>query len=218
MCRNYALLLCVSLAMTLGACGLKETSMQSQDKQVSDADGDPVYRKNPHPKQAYQIRMTIEGAPGPFAAVSGTAFYQMNNHLQCTPVEPVAGVWSKSKGDGIPLNFKKINENEYVSIVFFDGMIDADYYGKGICRFELNGVGITLKATESKEDTRFQPGLFKSEIGDGRSKVTYFWSGGYPRDNLDGFPDQGEPDPARFKEDLRNDLFKVTLLLRKEEL
>ncbi|MEA5125747.1 hypothetical protein [Xanthomonas floridensis] len=51
--------------------------MQSKDVQARDADVDPIYRKNPYPKQAYLVTMTIEDAPGPVGFVDGAAFYQM---------------------------------------------------------------------------------------------------------------------------------------------
>lgn len=182
----------------------------------TDANGDPIYRKNPHPTQAYRITMTIEDAPGPFGHVSGMAFYQMTNHTQCTPMEPIEGVWSKSKEDGIPMRFQKTNETTYVATIYADGMVDADYYGKGVCRFELSGVGITLKATGKHEETRFQPALFKKEIYNAAPNVTYFWSGGYPKDEMDNYPDTGHSDPSQFKEELRNQLFKVTVVSTKE--
>jgi hypothetical protein len=182
----------------------------------TDADGDPIYRKNPHPTQAYRITMTIEDAPGPFGHVSGTAFYDMTNHEQCTPMEPIEGVWSKSKEDGIPMRFQKTNETTYVATIYADGMVDADYYGKGVCHFELSGVGITLRATGKHEETRFQPVLFKEEIYNAVPNVTYFWSGGYPKDEMDNYPDTGHSDPSQFKEELRNQLIKVTVVSIKE--
>ncbi|WP_372393197.1 hypothetical protein ACCQ05_05765 [Xanthomonas sp. NCPPB 3582] len=190
--------------------------MQSRDVQTRDADGDPIYRKNPHPKQAYRITMTIENAPGPFGWVSGTAFYEIKNHEQCTPVEPITGVWNKSKRDGIPINFDRIGEFEYVAVIYADGLVDSNYYGKGVCHFELASVGTTIKATGKKGETRFQSSLFVGEILGQKSKVTYFWSGGYPKDEVDDFPDQGESGPDHFKEELRNELFKVALSVRKD--
>ena len=50
----------------------------------------------------------------------------------------------------------------------------------------------------------------------GEPEVTYFWSGGYPKDEMDNYPDSGHSDPTQFKESLRNQLFKVTLLSTKE--
>ncbi|MEB2250508.1 hypothetical protein VDS44_21900, partial [Xanthomonas campestris pv. campestris] len=40
--------------------------------------------------------------------------------------------------------------------------------------------------------------------------------GGYPKDEMDNYPDSGHSDPTQFKESLRNQLFKVTLLSTKE--
>ncbi|MCT8285845.1 hypothetical protein NYQ43_09075 [Xanthomonas translucens pv. translucens] len=182
----------------------------------TDADGDPIYRKNPHPTQAYRITMTIENAPGPFGFVDAAALYQMTNHKQCTPMEPIEGVWSKSKEDGIPMRFQKINETTYVATIYADGMVDSDYYGKSVCHFELSGVAITLRATGKHEETRFQPGLFKEEIYSAVPSVTYFWSGRYPKSEMDNYPDTGHSDPTRFKEELRNQLFKVTVVSSKE--
>lgn len=66
--------------------------MQSKDVQARDADVDPIYRKNPYPKQAYRVTMTIEDAPGPFGAVSGTAFYDMTNRGERAPFDPALGM------------------------------------------------------------------------------------------------------------------------------
>ncbi|AZR25782.1 hypothetical protein NX80_003960 [Xanthomonas vasicola pv. arecae] len=179
------------------------------------ADGDPVYRKNPYPTQAYRITMTIEDAPGPFEWISGTAFYQMANHKQCTPIEPVAGVWSKSDEDGIPIHFERLDASTYVGMIYADGMVDADYYGKGVCAFELNGVGISLKATGKNEETRFQPVLFKKEIYSAAPKITYFWKGRYPKEDIENFPDGGRLAVDQFNESARSNIFKVTLIVKK---
>lgn len=172
---------------------------------------DPVYQKNPHPTQAFRITLTIEDAPGPFEWISGTAFYQMTNHKQCTPIEPIAGVWSKSDEDGIPINFERRDASTYDATIYADGMVNADYYGKGVCEFELDGVGISLKATGGKNETRFQPALFKKEIHSSTPKVTYFWKGRYPKADMENFPDGGETSKDRFNDAAKNNLFKVTL-------
>ncbi|KPL50118.1 hypothetical protein XAXN_03440 [Xanthomonas axonopodis] len=181
----------------------------------TDADGDPLYRKNPHPTQAYRITMTIEDAPGPFGYISGTAFYDMTNHEQCTPMEPIEGVWSKSKEDGIPMVFQKLDASTCVATIHADGMVDADYYGMGICRFELSGVGITLKATGRHEETRFQPLLFRRDIESGKPIAVYFWKGGYPRSQVENYPDTGEDDANKYAEPNRSNLFRVILKTEK---
>ncbi|MEF9420716.1 hypothetical protein Xkhy_18120 [Xanthomonas axonopodis pv. khayae] len=189
--------------------------MQSRDAQARDEDGDPIYRKNPHPKQAYRITMMIENAPGPFGFVDGATFYQMSDHQQCTPIEPIAGVWSKQKEDSVPAVFKKIDETTYVATIFADGMIDADYYGKGVCHWELTGVGMSLKATGKHEETDFAPSLEKEQVLQSASKKTYFWRGGYPKSGIEDFPDTGKPSAENYAEPNRRNLFVVTLKAEK---
>ncbi|MFB9038272.1 hypothetical protein [Xanthomonas arboricola] len=206
---------CLFLVLLTGCNPMNAASEKYEKNGETTADGDPVYRKNQHPTEAYKLTMTIDDAPGPFEWISGTAFYQMTNHEQCTPIEPIAGVWSKSKEDGIPINFQKIDPKTYVATIYADGMIDADYYGKGVCNFELNGVGISLKATGKQADTRFQPALFKSEILSSTPKVTYFWKGRYPKEDMDNFPDGGKTNIDQFNDSARNNIFKITLAAEK---
>lgn len=202
---------CLFLVLLTGCNPMNAASEKYEKNGETTADGDPVYRKNQHPTEAYKLTMTIEDAPGPFEWISGTAFYQMTNHEQCTPIEPIAGVWSKSKEDGIPIKFQKIDPTTYVATIYADGMVNADYYGKGVCNFELNGVGVTLKATGKKEETRFQPVLFKTQIYDSAPVKFYFWKGGYPQSQMDNYPDTGEYSVDKYAESNRGSLFQVTL-------
>ncbi|PPU70474.1 hypothetical protein XcuCFBP2542_18720 [Xanthomonas cucurbitae] len=199
----------------LTGCNPMNTGSERHDTGATTTDGDPVYRKNPHPTQAYRITMTIEDAPGPFEWVSGTAFYEMTNRDACTPFDRSLAMSTKQKEDGIPINFEKAGDTTYVATIYADGMIDADYYGKGVCLFELNGVGISLRATGKKEETRFQPILFKNEIYRSTPKITYFWKERYPKAGMDDFPDGGESKVDDFNDIARNNLFKVTLSTKK---
>ncbi|MDY4294902.1 hypothetical protein NG829_15405 [Xanthomonas sacchari] len=187
------------------------TASENAANPRADAHGDPVYRKNPHPTQAYRITMTIEDAPGPFRYVSGATFYDMVNRDACAPVDPVLGMSTKRKEDSIPIQFQKVDDSTYVATIHADGMVDADYYGRGICKFELGSVGVTLSASGSAEDTRFQPALLKSEIEQPSRKTTYFWKGRYPKEEMPGFPDSGRSSLDEFNEQARADTFKVVL-------
>ncbi|WP_082065239.1 hypothetical protein [Xanthomonas sp. MUS 060] len=194
---------------------MSATSGKTGAAQVN-ADGNPVYRKNPHPTKAYRIRMTIDDAPGPFGYISGVAGYQMTNHDGCTPVDNhLLGMSTKPKEDDIPLQFKKLDESTYIAILYADGMIDADYYGMGVCRFELTGVGMTLRATGKREETRFQPWLIKSDIDKGDPRVIYFWKGRYPKGKMEDFLDSGRVNASDFNETARHEIFKVTLTTEK---
>ncbi|MCC8626059.1 hypothetical protein G8D19_23210 [Xanthomonas vesicatoria] len=190
----------------------------SEPSSPYNVDTDPVYRKNPHPAQAYRITMTIEDAPGAFNSISGTAFYAMTNRDACTPIDRSLGFSTKQKEDAIPIHFDKTSDMTYVGTIYADGMVDADYYGKGVCVFELSGVGISLKATGKKEETRFQPVLFKSEIYSSTPKITYFWKGRYPKEDMENFPDGGRLSIDQFNDDARNNIFKITLTAEKVQL
>ncbi|MCC5084510.1 hypothetical protein [Xanthomonas campestris] len=208
---NIKIVGCLFLILLAG-CNPMNAASERHDTGATTTDGDPVYRKNPHPTQAYRITMTIEDAPGPFEWISGTAFYEMTNRNSCTPIDPSLGMSTKQKEDGISINFEKVNDTTYVANIYSDGMVDADYYGKGTCNFELDGVGISLKATGKYEDTRFEPALFKKEIHSRAPKVTYFWKGRYPKEDIDNFPDSGKIRLDQFNNDARGNIFKVTLI------
>lgn len=77
--------------------------MQSRDAQARDADGDAIYQKTAHPKQAYRITMIIEDAPGSFEVVSGKAFYDMKNRDQCAPFDASIRMSMKPQEQTIPV-------------------------------------------------------------------------------------------------------------------
>ncbi|MCC4593328.1 hypothetical protein LL974_19555 [Xanthomonas campestris pv. cannae] len=193
------------------------TASENAGTPRAEAGGDPVYRKNSRPTQAFRITMTIEGSPGDFRSVKGAAFYRITNYEQCTPVDPVAGAWSKQREESVPATFQKIDDKTYVSTIYADGMVDADYFGKGICHWDLMGVGMSLKASGTEDETNFSPSLEKVQIVGSGAKTTYFWKGHYPREDVKNFADVGSASVEDFKESARDDLFKVTLSARKVE-
>ncbi|MBB6366683.1 hypothetical protein FHR56_001796 [Xanthomonas sacchari] len=204
-----------SLLLLLTGCNPMNTASENAGTPRAEAGGDPVYQKNPHPTQAFRITMTIEGAPGDFRSVKGAAFYRITNYEQCTPVDPVAGVWSKQREESVPATFQKIDDKTYVSTIYADAMVDADYFGKGTCRWDLLGVGASLKASGAEQETNFSPSVEKVQIMESGAKATYFWKGHYPREDVENFADVGNASVEDFKESARGDLFKVTLSAQK---
>ncbi|QHG87598.1 hypothetical protein ACCQ13_12605 [Xanthomonas sp. NCPPB 1638] len=196
----------------LTGCNPMNTGSERRDTGATTTDGDPVYRKNPHPTQAYRITMTIEDAPGPFEWVSGTAFYDMTNRDACTPFDRSLGMSTKQKEDGIPIDFQKINDATYEATIYTDGMADADYYGKGICYWEFGGLGVSLKATGKGEETEFLPSLGNKQVATLTPETKYFWKSRYPASGMAGFPDMGQSKAEDFNKDARSNLFKVTLI------
>lgn len=169
------------------------------------------YKQNPNPTQAYLITMRIEGAPGPFASIKGFAQYDIVGE-ECLPVrDRFSGAQTTSSTAVRPVEFARLSEGTYTATIYADGMQDADYFGRGICRWKFTLVRAELKATGAKEETAFLPGMWADAVLAQKAETRYFWNGRYPRSNIEDFPEFGQSSQDRFKPELRDDLFAVTL-------
>lgn len=164
---------------------------------------------NPSPKRAYEIVMTIENAPGPFADVSGGAQYDVTNENECGHINS-AGVPERiTSQERVALT--KVSDTEYRGVVYLDRMLDEDYYGRGVCHWELTAASATLRATGADGETLFQPAIMADQLLSGEEVQLYFWKGHYPRTDMDDYRYTGYPTPDRFRPEIRNELFKITL-------
>lgn len=174
----------------------------------------PQFKQNPQPKQRYQLMLTIANAPGPFKSVEG--FMQLDvktpeclpppkengGHLWPTPTETIPFVWTR------------VSDTEYIGTVHLDGMIDEDYYGRGVCRWKLMQARAALKATGANRETRFVPNIYPEKLIVQQAETTYFVSENYPRhpeaESEDPVSD-GQIDRSKMSDRQDQDLFTVTL-------
>lgn len=201
----------LSLAMALGAsaCSRMESLFMSDDNESTI----PVHEQ-PHPHQAYRLTMTIENAPGPFGEVTGNSQYDVANRKECSKRDPVSGTVGRITH--LPdLAWTPTGPNTYETIVYVDRLLDEDYYGLGVCHWELKGAAGILRATGDERETRFMPAMDYDEIFAEKTKVLYFWKGGYPRSGMDNYQDLGETSIEKYGEAPRNDLFSITLTAKK---
>ncbi|MDO5611554.1 MAG: hypothetical protein Q4G62_12430 [Pseudomonadota bacterium] len=169
---------------------------------------------NPAPKQAYEITLTIDNAPGPFEVVRGSAQFDVTNEGDCGYIDPISGALHRiTRLEPFVLN--KAGDNTYKGIIYLDYMMDEAYYGRAVCHWEFTAASGYLRATTDEGTTRFLPGLAREDVLAEKSTTTYFWRGGYPRRKLDNFADIGSPSPLRMSEEVRHDLFTITLSARK---
>ena len=164
----------------------------------------------PHPKSAYQLTMMIDNAPGPFGMIEGSAQYNVVNHLECGQRNPASGTRSRI-GTNPELHWKLVAANTYIATVHPDLIMDEDYYGNGVCRWQFTEARARLKATGAEEETRFVPGFLAADILAEKTVTLYFWAGGYPRSRSENFPDFGYRHPSEFKSEIRDQLFTITL-------
>ncbi len=202
-----AILLCVVALSQAAAC-----------TQPMNAKPRPEYRENPRPQQAYRLTMRIENAPGRFKVMVSAAQYDVVN-TECLPPpqDNPGGRSSPVPTNDIPFELTETSDNQYTGLVYLDGMMDADYHGRGVCRWELIQAQVHLKATGAEAETRFIASLSRNHdgFGSGAPKVLYYSKNSYPRHpqaKLDEPFSTGQADRSRMASWLRDDdVFSIVL-------
>lgn len=200
-----AFLLCV-VAFPLSACS------QSMNNEVPT----PEYRENPTPQRAHRVTMTIEGAPGKFGMIVGFVQYDVAN-TECLPPpkDNPGGRSAPVPTRSLQFAMDRISSSEYTGVVYVDGMIDEDYHGRGVCRWELRNVQVQMKATGRDGETLFMADLDGEDLRAGATKTLYYSKASYPRhpeSKLDEPLNSGQADRSRMASWLADgDIFTVTL-------
>ncbi|HZF96635.1 MAG TPA: hypothetical protein VEY92_00020 [Pseudoxanthomonas sp.] len=52
-----------------------------------------------------------------------------------------------------------MSDVEYKGTVYADGLLDEEYYGRGVCRWKLTQARVHLKATGAEEETLFNASI-----------------------------------------------------------
>lgn len=179
------------------------------------------YRQNPAPKQAYRIRMRIDGAPGPFAEMRGLAQYDVANQECLSPPDDNPGGRSAPvPTEDVEIPLTRVAEGEYEGTVYVDQMVDQDYVGRGICHWELMQFRVHMKATGGARETLFIPSIPSRKLIPAEQETVYFNKIAYPRmqgSTLDEPLSTGQSDRTRFGPAIGDDdLFTVTFTPRKD--
>lgn len=173
----------------------------------------PVPRRNPH-AVPYEVTMTIEDAPGPFAVVKAAMQYEVLNE-RCLPrLGGMAGT-RVSAVEWVEIELAQIAPQTYRGRFYDDLMVDEDYFGLGVCHWSLVTTVFQLRATGAEGETKFSEHLFYKDLMGNDPIRTYYWKGYYPRASLDDFPEGGERDASKFKPELRDELFVLDFSIRK---
>jgi hypothetical protein len=173
----------------------------------------PEFKQNQQPKQRYQLTLTIANAPGPFASVQGFMQFDVDTP-ECLPPPNANGghLWPTPTED-IPIAWTRVSDTEYTGVVYIDGMVDEDYYGRGLCRWKMMQAYAVLKATGADGETRFNPSIYPEQVLARQAVVTYFWKPFYPRNaDIENYPESGQTDRSKMATTLKDsDLFTATL-------
>ncbi|MCF3499649.1 hypothetical protein B9Y75_03335 [Stenotrophomonas maltophilia] len=209
---RHKMIPCLVLLL-LTACN-PETAM-NQERAAAEADvaqgGRGLAKLNPTPRKAYELVLRLKDAPGDFAVVEGVAQYDVTNEDQCGHIEPATGTAARITSQE-PVELRKVADGEYRGTVYLDRMLDEDYYGRGVCKWEFSGAGAMLKATGADGETRFLSFIEAAPFVKGETKTRHYPRADYPRVNeIPDYGASGQEDPTKFRPELQNALFSASL-------
>ena len=168
---------------------------------------------NPQPKQGYEITMTLADVPGPFTSMLGLVHYEMVNS-ECLPPPKNKRGYNRYMMHDVPFELTRVSETEYTGMVYADGILDEDYYGHGICRWQLIRAQVHLKATSTPGETVFDATISAERLLAEKTEKNYYSKKFYTRhpgsksDTLTfGHPDVTMLPP----QSMEKDFFTVTL-------
>lgn len=195
------LLISPLLALTLTACGA-QTPMK------------PNFERNPHPHDAYRLRVVLKDPPGQLAPTTASTSYEVSN-LPCAVAEKNPMHLNQPLAD-VPFTMNKVAENTYEGVLYLDAMQDKDYYGHGVCHWYASSPGVSFKASGKPEETSFIVSLSKSQIRDGFHTTIFYPRAYYPRvAEVDNFPVFGNEDRAHYDKLKDDELFHAEVSLDK---
>ena len=200
--------------LSLNACGGSEKSMSIQEQTEA------RFQLNPHPKQAYRLRIKINDAPGPLVSMNDTYIRYMARDCSYV-INHIEGVTSHPrKYVDIPL--RQVGRDEYEASFYFDAVQDEDYFGEGVCHWKPDGFGGTFKATGKEEVTGFTISDVMRNLLEKKTLTKYYWKWSYPyftREDGSISPDFvnfGITSPVLYSAAEHKEMFTITITL--EEL
>jgi hypothetical protein len=212
----YAGALALLCLPSLSACVRTGNDLNTNAAHSPDsAAADPMAEfRNPKPRQAYRITMTITGAPGPFDWMRPIAHFDVTNRECLSPPKDNPGGRSAPVPTA-PTDFEltQTGEGVYSGVVYADLMLDRDYNGHGICHWEMTSVLVQMRATGANTDTLYTPDIAFERLTPGGNQTTYFNKRTYPGNNEPSdtlFANPGLHDRSRFGPSIKDsDLFTV---------
>lgn len=210
------------LAFTLALAGCSPTGIDmtnaapsSDASPAAPGTAQPQYRRNPAPTRAYRITMTIRDAPGAFAWMRPIAHYDVvNRECLSPPKDNPGGRSAPTPTEALDVALEPVGPGVYATTVYADYIQDEDYVGQGVCRWELTGFVVQMKATGAARETLFTPNMFGEDLLAGMTETNYFNKISYPRlesSELEQPLSTGQSDRSRFGPSIRDeDLFTVT--------
>ncbi|MBN7137296.1 hypothetical protein A7A76_21490 [Lysobacter enzymogenes] len=140
----------------------------------SNAVKDPKYERNPNPKQKYVVTAKVEGAPGPFRMAIAGVQYRIGPTQSCMPpAEPISGVFPTQSRSNFGSPVRNLSGAEFEFDVYLDGMVSKDYFGRGVCTWQIELVSLTLRPANDDGERKFDLTIGESDVTGGGTLVLY---------------------------------------------
>lgn len=149
-----------TVAVGLGAC--------------SNAVKAPKYERNPNPRQKYVVTAKVAGAPGPFRDAVAGVQYRIGPDRACMPpAEPISGTFPTPSRAQVEAKVRKVSGAEFEFDVYLDAMLAKDYFGRGVCNWEVEIASLSFRPTGAERERKFDVSLGESDLKGGRPLVLY---------------------------------------------
>lgn len=114
----------------------------------------PLAKTNPSPTQRYEITVELVDPPADVKNISGAAYFSIPDVICMPTPDRIAGYTPGSRYEKkFPL--VPTGNNTYRGHIFLDWPIDEDYYGLGVCKWELAYIDATVaRSNEFLQITR----------------------------------------------------------------
>lgn len=122
---------------------------------------------NPHPVKRYEVIATSQ-APGPWDKVKGVVFFDVENK-GCVPRGSFTGAQDVPSA-AIHFEMKHEERGTWVGYFYRDALMDEDYFGLGVCRWDATSLAPVFAVDGEKfgAPTWVEDALHKG------AQVTYF--------------------------------------------
>lgn len=176
--------------------------------QTAQAAQEPRYRLNPSPRKGYEVVVTVQGAPGPMVLLGGSV------RFQATGCSYVVSSWAGVRAQPeqvVPVKFVRQTGNAFTGTVYRDQLLDADYFGNGVCQWDITGVAAGFSATGDPAEASFSATLSLPQLLSKTPVVLYYLNRNYGRRDVGGAPIYGLPSLESILPEHRSEVFTITL-------
>lgn len=196
----------------LAACNTQnQEGQEMRETHSEDARSEePLRNLNPSPQKAYDIRITLKEPPGPFAKVDAAAQYDVANPGECGEPQPISGAIPRISTNEV-VKLERVSDTEFAGRVYVDQVLDEDYYGRGVCRWEFVEVRASFRASDDPYATWFVVKLPAEAVEAGSSEKLFYWNGYYPNAEIDNYAEFGNESLDAVPGSQRADFFEIEL-------